>query len=281
MRPPRPERDRTADRPAGATGRAAVWPPARFGVRSLPARRSCRRLASLRPRRRPARRASSWPASSSRAASVSEMLSQASASSSRALASSPASTGLSPMASTRPSTAALAASSSAATKPSTRRPPATFGSAWRAASVALNAFTTRALGTFAWISSAPDVSPVANPGCVGLERVGGVDDDLAVDRRRRCSEHVVDGRRTAPPARRRRRPRRPPGWTPPPGRPSASAAARAESPFAELTVTLCPAFAAAPLSALPTLPAPMIAMSMVDSPRGRVSVQQSKWFQPR
>ena len=45
--------------------------------------------------------------------------------------------------------------------------------------------------------------------------------------------------------------------------PVASAAALAESPFAELTVTLCPALRADPVSALPTFPAPMIAMFMV------------------
>ena len=45
--------------------------------------------------------------------------------------------------------------------------------------------------------------------------------------------------------------------------PVASASARADSPFFELTVTLCPALMADPVSALPTFPAPMIAMFMM------------------
>ena len=45
--------------------------------------------------------------------------------------------------------------------------------------------------------------------------------------------------------------------------PVAAASSRAESPPAELTVTLCPVLMADPVSALPTFPAPMIVMFMM------------------
>ena len=48
--------------------------------------------------------------------------------------------------------------------------------------------------------------------------------------------------------------------------PVASASASADSPFFELTVTLCPALTADPVSALPTFPAPMMATFMVVLP---------------
>ena len=69
-----------------------------------------------------------------------------------------------------------------------------MGSVWRAASSVLNAFTTRAPGMRAWISSAPEVPSVARPEPSALDRVGGVHDDLAVERRADLVEHVGDGR---------------------------------------------------------------------------------------
>ena len=98
---------------------------------------------------------------------------------------------------------------------------------------------------------------------VGLDRVGGVDDDLAVERRADLARGLRLSPCTArrgprPPRSRRRR-----GWTRPPVRRSLLPAPGRSRRSAELTVTLCPALMADPVSALPTFPAPMIAMFMV------------------
>jgi len=80
--------------------------------------------------------------------------------------------------------------SSAATKPSTRRPPATAGPAWRAANCVLNALTTLAAGICFWISSAPllEVTALARTaaflrGCLAYrleETVGHLPDEAGL-----------------------------------------------------------------------------------------------------